>query len=281
MDNSIAVVIPVHNGQHFVERCLTSMTAQKELTEIIVVDDGSTDDSASLISAFANKDKRIKLLQHKKNYNLGRSMSRNLGIKNASSTWLTFCDIDDYYLPNRFEAFISLDLGTMDGTHEPVLSDYNNAALQSSTPKLTALPKTFDQPNELQDFLISNREERLSIISLIIRKSKIEEVGYFDEELMIGEDTDLIWRLASISQLQYIPTDPPKVIRGVHEKNSYQNQKELEQARQIFYDKWMREMDKYVLSTSAKSRITESYHHYNSHKLSKLKLKLEKLLRRG
>ena len=279
MDKSIAVVIPVYNGAPFIDRCLTSMIEQKELTEIIVVDDGSTDDSVAMIIAFANKDNRITLLQHKDNSNLGRSASRNLGIKSASSEWITFCDVDDYYLPNRFEQFRAINLDNIDGTHEPVLSEYKNQSLDSSLQEITATTKSFDQPFELQDFLISNREERISIISLIIRKSKIEEVGYFDEGLKIGEDTDLIWRLASISKLQSIPTNPPKVIRGVHDHNTYQDQKEVDQARKIFYNKWMTEMEKYELSDSAKSRITESYHHYNDHKLSKLKLKLGKLLK--
>lgn len=278
-DKSISVIIPVYNGQDFINRCLTSMIEQPELTEIIVVDDGSTDESVDMINAFANKDKRISLLQHKNNSNLGRSTSRNLGIRNTSSKWITFCDIDDYYLPNRFKEFTTMELDHIDGTYEAVLSDYKNHSKASLIQELTAVTKSFDQPFELQDFLISNREERISIISLIIRKSKVQEVGYFDEGLMIGEDTDLIWRLASTSKLQYIPTDPPNVIRGVHEHNSYQDQKQVDQARKIFYKKWMAEMDRYGLSDSAKKRITESYHHYSDHKLNKLKSKLGKLLR--
>lgn len=278
MDNSIAVVIPVYNGQEFIDRCLTSMSEQEELTEIIVVDDGSLDESVNMISAFANRDNRIKLLQHKQN--LGRSAARNLGIRKVSSNWITFCDIDDFYLPHRFKQFSSMDLESIDGTYEAVKADYKNEKLSTSTLPTTTIAQNFNHPKALQNFLISNREERISIISLIIRKSKIEEVGLFDKELLVGEDTDLIWRIASISKLQHIHAVPPKVVRGVHERNTYQDQKEQDKARRVFYNKWMTEMNKHDLSDSAKQRITESYHHYNGHKLDKLKLKLEKLLRK-
>lgn len=278
MDKSIAVVIPVYNGQDFIDRCLSSMIEQSELTEIIIVDDGSIDESKAIISAFANMDQRIKCLHHTDNANLGRSASRNLGVRSATSTWITFCDIDDYYLPDRFEKFLEANIETIDGSHEAVLSKFVKTTLTPSTQQVTAVTKNFDHPKEMQDFLISHREERISIISVIIKKSKIEEVGYFDEDLNIGEDTDFIWRLASISKLRYIPTDTPKIIRVVHDQNTYQDEEKANQARRIFYAKWIKEMNNYDLTPSAKNRIKESHLHYNGSNFSKLKSKLEKLL---
>ena len=276
-DKSLAVIIPVFNGQEFITRCLQSMIEQEELTEIIIVDDGSTDNSIDIINAFANKDTRIQVLQHKDNTNLGRSATRNLGIKSASSRWITFCDIDDYFLADRFKPFATTNFDAIDGTHEPVQADYKNATLSSSTQEVTAVSKNFDQPRGLQDFLISHREERISIISLIIKKSKIEDIGYFDENLKAGEDTDLIWRLTGISSLRYFDVGAPRVIRGVHNQNTYQNREEVHQSRKAFYKKWMTEMEQYNLSAAAKNRITESHQYYNGSNLSILKSKLGRL----
>ena len=280
MENKcISVIIPVYNGQEFIDRCLTSMLVQKDLTEIIVVDDGSTDESVAIIKSFTNKDSRIRLLQHKDKSNHGRSAARNLGIRKASCNWITFCDIDDYYLPNRFEYFLSLNLKNIDGTHEAVVADYKNESLNSTTSTITTVAQDFDQPKSLQNFLISNREDRISIISLIIRKSKIVEAGFFDEDLKIGEDTDMLWRLAGISKLRHIQVVPPRVIRAVHDQNTYQYQDKVDSARRQFYEKWMNEMKKYNLSPAATNRITKSYHHYKGRTLSKFKTRLIRILK--
>ncbi len=93
-DNLISVIVPVYNVEKYVGECLQSITNQtyKNL-EIIVVDDGSTDNSGKLCDEFAKTDSRIKVIHCK---NGGVSKARNVGIENANGIWITFVDGDDW-----------------------------------------------------------------------------------------------------------------------------------------------------------------------------------------
>lgn len=97
----VSVIVPVYNTKEYLEKCLDSLINQslKDI-EIIVVNDGSTDNSQSIIDKYVKKDKRIKSFI-KKNGGLGDA--RNYGIKRASGEYLGFVDSDDYVDTNMFE----------------------------------------------------------------------------------------------------------------------------------------------------------------------------------
>ena len=84
MKFSVSVIIPVYNCESFIEKAIESVLLQPEVFEIIVVNDGSTDDSLSLIEALQKEDDRIKIYHHKNAENKGRSATRNLGIQKAT-----------------------------------------------------------------------------------------------------------------------------------------------------------------------------------------------------
>lgn len=90
----VSVIIPVYNNEKFVEKCVRSVMGQSfgDL-EIIVVDDGSTDQSGSILKRLAKEDKRIRLITQE---NKGVSEARNLGLDAAMGRYLTFVDGDDY-----------------------------------------------------------------------------------------------------------------------------------------------------------------------------------------
>lgn len=94
MDDLISVVVPVYNVEKYLCRCIDSIVYQtyKKL-EIILVDDGSTDDSGNICDFYSKQDKRIKVI-HKKNG--GLSDARNTGIKKAKGKYITFIDSDDF-----------------------------------------------------------------------------------------------------------------------------------------------------------------------------------------
>lgn len=92
--NLISIIIPFYNASKYIERCLKSVIEQTYKTiEIILVDDGSTDNSIDITKEFLKFDERIKIIQKK---NSGVSDSRNLGIDNAQGEWICFVDSDDY-----------------------------------------------------------------------------------------------------------------------------------------------------------------------------------------
>lgn len=104
MINLITVIIPVYNVEKYVARCLDSVIGQtyKDL-EIIVVDDGSTDDSGCICDAYAQKDNRIKVA-HKENG--GLSSARNVALDIAKGEYIAFLDSDDYLDVKAFEKCI-------------------------------------------------------------------------------------------------------------------------------------------------------------------------------
>ena len=97
----ISVVIPVFNIEEYLERCVSSVCEQTYTNlEILLVDDGSTDNSGRICDSLAKKDKRIKVF-HKSNG--GSSSARNLGISKACGEFVGFVDSDDYISPNMYE----------------------------------------------------------------------------------------------------------------------------------------------------------------------------------
>lgn len=93
---NVTVIIPVYNGEEYLEQCIRSVQNQtlKEI-EILCVDDGSSDSTAQIIRQFALKDHRIRLLWQE---NQGAGPAKNCGLRNAKGKYITFLDADDYYL---------------------------------------------------------------------------------------------------------------------------------------------------------------------------------------
>ncbi len=258
---SISVIIPAHNAAKYLDRCLQSCVIQKELSEIIMIDDGSTDHTPQIINSYKKEDPRIITLQHINGLNKGRSASRNLGIKKAKSEWITFCDADDYYLPERFKIFVQLEKTNIDGTYEAVGSEYESSEL---THVINPITTVAEPPSSalLLDYLIAHREERISLIGLIVRKSLVEKAGYFDEALTIGEDTDFIWNFARHGNLAPLIQTKPVVIRQVHHDNTYTKKSGIEKHKFTFYKKWKTKISELELSPEATQRITSSYNYY-------------------
>lgn len=93
MDNLVSIVIPVYNSQKYLNACVDSIINQTYSNlEIILVDDGSTDESGMICDEYAKKDKRVKVI-HKKNG--GNGDARNVGYKQATGEWLVMVDNDD------------------------------------------------------------------------------------------------------------------------------------------------------------------------------------------
>ena len=99
----ISVITPVYNAEQFLDIAISSVLSQDEVSQYLIIDDGSTDNSVKVIESWCKKDNRIKLLQHEDFKNHGRSASRNLGIKIAKSKYIAFLDADDFWSLNKIE----------------------------------------------------------------------------------------------------------------------------------------------------------------------------------
>lgn len=101
MEEKISVIVPVYNVEKYLERCVESIFKQTyKNIEIILVDDGSTDNSGKICDKFLKKDERVKVI-HKENG--GLSDARNAGLEILSGKYIMFVDSDDWISPAMVE----------------------------------------------------------------------------------------------------------------------------------------------------------------------------------
>ncbi len=107
---AISVIIPIYNAGKFLPRCLDSVVKQSfKNIEIICINDGSTDNSAAILSKFSENDYRFRIITQE---NQGLSASRNNGLEVASGTYIFFLDADDYLHPQALEIFYNTALSS-------------------------------------------------------------------------------------------------------------------------------------------------------------------------
>lgn len=103
---SLSIVIPCYNGEKWIEPCIQSILIQSYTDfEIIIVNDGSTDDSLEILNNISNADARIFIVNIK---NGGVSNARNVGVSRAKGQWITFIDIDDTLPANSLSTLMQL-----------------------------------------------------------------------------------------------------------------------------------------------------------------------------
>ena len=106
----VSVVIPVHNGEKTIERCLNALVGQTlKRVKIICVDDGSTDGTAEILARYRRRYRRVKVVTQE---NGGRSVARNAGIRKVKTEYLMFCDDDDWYEPEMCETMVKVIRGS-------------------------------------------------------------------------------------------------------------------------------------------------------------------------
>ena len=103
-DKTVSIIIPVYNVKDYLEQCLDSVMVQTySKLEIVIVNDGSTDESREIAEAYAKSDSRIKLVHRE---NGGLSAARNTGLQNATGDYLFFLDSDDWISDNTIETLL-------------------------------------------------------------------------------------------------------------------------------------------------------------------------------
>ena len=195
-----SVIIPTYNREDILPKCIDSVLNQtfKEF-ELIIVDNGSTDNTKELIESYKQKDNRIKYIWQE---NSGSPAgSRNTGIKNASSEWIAFLDSDDYWYENKLQE-VSNIINTVDDNIIAV-SHYEDKEVNSM---LTSLLKHGEAlTSKPYNELLFNGNS-LSTSAMCVRRDKILDIGMFDtqKDYFAVEDYDLWMRLSKIGEFVYI-----------------------------------------------------------------------------
>jgi GT2 family glycosyltransferase len=194
---TVSVVMSVYNGLPYLADSVDSVLRQTFADfEFIIVDDGSTDETWPSLQAYAERDRRIRLLQNPAN--LGYTRSLNIGLGEAGGEFVARQDADDVSMPDRFEKQVAFmrarpQVGLL-GTGIQLVDQEGQTRYN---------PIVFQTDEELQrrlliDFCIHHG-------SAMIRRVCLRQTGFYDVSLEPSEDHDLWLRLAEVAQVANLP----------------------------------------------------------------------------
>ena len=194
----MSVIIPNYNYSQYLEDCLNSILNQNyTILEIILVDDGSTDSSVIIAESFGPRVKVI-VQEHQ-----GVNAARNLGIKNATGSYIAFCDSDDVWLPEKIE----LQVNFLESSGEFGLV-YSGICVVDESLQFIRNQDAKYAGDCSREFLKHPGEAivLLGASTSLIRRDLIDQIGLFDETMHgPGEDWDFFRRVAENSFINYIP----------------------------------------------------------------------------
>ena len=219
----ISIVIPVYNAEKYLEQCLNSIKNQTYKNfEVILVNDGSDDNSENICKSFSEEDARFKYFTKS---NGGAPSARNFGLDNVTGDYITFIDADDWVDENHLEVLI------------------NNIKGNNSDMAVSSIKK-FDMSNNFHFRMYSNQEkyllnfEKMSkdellvklpklilasnsykiAVSKLFKKELLSDVR-FDESIVYGEDLEFFFKLyLNINSISYI--DEVTYIYRLHDESS-------------------------------------------------------------
>ncbi len=216
-DKKISVIIPIYNREKYLDKCITSVITQESVnTEIILVDDGSTDSSGAICDKYASEHSNIRVF-HTENH--GVSHARNIGLDNSTGDYIAFLDSDD-----------SLKQGALSALQEAL--EKNNSDYVIGRIEFFSCDEEFKSTTNVPNYYLDhtlNKNEVLNMMSdadvrLVIYvtaklyKSEIWKSLRFPENVLLSEDDYLIpiilEKINSVSVLDMI------ICRNIHSKDS-------------------------------------------------------------
>lgn len=191
----VSVVIATYNMGQYIQQAIDSILQQTwQNLEIIVVDDGSTDDTAGTMLGYENNAK----VTYIKNENQGQPKAKNCGIKNTKGEFIAFCDADDFWAPNKLEVqmpqFKNPKVGVV-YSEVSFIDEKNN--------HFTKLRHEVRHSGKITNYMLI--ENFVPFGTSIIRRACIEKNGIFDEEFRMGIDWDLWLRYSLDWEFIYVP----------------------------------------------------------------------------
>lgn len=228
----VSIIIPTYNRAQLLGRVIESVLNQTyDNIEILVVDDGSTDNTQKLLKS---------LYEGKVRYfyqaNKGPSAARNLGFINSQGNLIGFLDSDDYYLPeNIFEKVKVLEENpNIDWVYSDWYEIVNNGTPQRR-PILEKMKADLGEKENIFSLLVINGGGLIQTNAALIRSHCISNINGFDENFRSLEDVDFFIRLSRYYKTKYIHI--PLIVRTMQPDS-------LQEDRKIGYEASLRLMDK-------------------------------------
>lgn len=224
---NISVIIPVYNAASYVAQAVESALMQPEAAEVVLVEDGSPDDSLAVCERLAAAYDRVHLYRHPGGRNHGVSASRNLGIQHSRCDYVAFLDADDYYLPERFCLAKKLFAANpdIDGVLEATGTCFEDAesekrwqTVKDNGESITMI-REHVAPEGLLALLTAGVSGHVVLNGVVVRRSLFERTGLFDVPLQLHEDTVIIHKMVAVGRLALGCLDEPVAMRRVHTDN--------------------------------------------------------------
>ena len=215
----VSVIVPAYNRGYIIAEALRSVFAQTfQDFELIVVDDGSKDDTAQVVSQFS--DPRLRYICHKENR--GCSAAYNTGLREATGEIIAFLDSDDLWKPEMLAK--SVELLDRHPEADAVFTDLEKQdeprfvpSFMRESPCMVSLLTTNQWPKEIvftqrEMYLCLLQEVPVKIPAFTFRRTVLEDVGYLNESWPSGSDWDFLLRFSKRHRFGYID-DPLAVVR--------------------------------------------------------------------
>ena len=184
----VSIIIPTFNRSQFIGDAIDSILSQTYNNwECLVIDDGSTDDTASVIAKYCDSDARVTFSIRPETLPNGVNGARNYGVHLSKGDFIAFCDDDDFWLPDKLEKQIAIfkkhsDIGLVSGYIEYVKTDGKRTS--------RVIEQKENHGYVFESFLLKNR---VSMITPMIKRDVYEKVGKFNTDFKIYEDWEY-WR---------------------------------------------------------------------------------------
>lgn len=176
----VSIIIPIYNSEKYLFRCIKSLLDQTYTNlEIILINDGSTDNSKKICEDFANKDSRIRIINNK---NEGVSIARNYGLASAKGDFISFVDSDDYVEPD----YIKKMLLKLEEEKADIV--YCSAIIEDDKGKQLRNEYLKDELIDVNKYDWNSPTAHCVVRGALFSKSIINNYK-FDKNLYVGEDT--------------------------------------------------------------------------------------------
>ena len=205
---TVSVVIPTFNRAHLIEQALDSVLNQTfRDVEVIVVDDGSTDDTDAVLDRYAG---RLRVLHQD---NQGPSAARNHGMATARGTYIALQDSDDLWVPDKLAdqvrfldahpevGFVFGDLRRFGAEGTVYESLFSRLPRFARLPRTAACPGWFVVGDDFYTYLLE--ETPIFGQTAVFRRAVLDQAGGFDESICLSEDWDLWLRMARVTRFAY------------------------------------------------------------------------------
>ena len=181
----VSIIIPVYNCERYINKCIQSVINQTYSNlEIIIIDDGSTDDSGKICDYFAKRDSRIRLIHQR---NGGPGIARNTGLSHVSGEYIAFIDADDYVSTEYIHKMVLLAFEYQSDIVEvcsiwmlPLKNEFHSSNLP--------IQQFYGSQELVADYFSSNRKLQNSLWGRLFRWNVIRDIRFSNKS--IAEDTE-------------------------------------------------------------------------------------------